>query len=206
MGRCVRRRPRERALDWLLEEAVDPEPCRGPERVDAVAHAAERSRSSSCLRLLRRGRGGSRSRTRTRFSARPFRCAISGRPGGPWPIRGCPMVTSHGDFHRGNVLVRGRRGLGRGLGALRGASRGLRPDAVLGDARAARKTGSYLFEAAVSSIGAARRPRASPASPRARRADDRREASRRRWPSIATRPGRAISSPCCPVCARRQGL
>ena len=58
---------------------------------------------------------------------------------------------------RAKRALRGWQALGRRLGAVREASCGLRPHAVLGDAWRRRRTGSTLFELAVSSIGAARR-------------------------------------------------
>ena len=106
MGRCGLRPSSRAPLHGSSKKPIDSEPCRGPERVDAVANAAEQiaqldlpPRSSSRSRCLDAHSHANR-------SARPFRCAISGPLGEPWPIRGCRQVTSHGDFHRGNVLVR----------------------------------------------------------------------------------------------------
>jgi len=95
----------ERAAGWLLEEAVDPEPCEGPEPIDAVAAAAERIPQLDLPPApARTGRGGSvRTRARLLRSPLPLRDLRSARRTLADP--GLPPVTSHGDFHRGNVLV-----------------------------------------------------------------------------------------------------
>jgi phosphotransferase family enzyme len=94
----------EQAAGWLLEEAVESEPCEGPERIDAVAAAAEQ-----ILQLdlppapARSGRGSLRTRARILRSPLPLRDLRAARRTLDDP--GLPSVTSHGDFHRGNVLV-----------------------------------------------------------------------------------------------------
>ena len=95
----------ERAAAWLLEEAVESEPCEGPERIDAVAAAAERiSQLDLPPAPARSGRGGSlRTRARILRSPLPLRDLRTARRTMDDP--GLPSVTSHGDFHRGNVLV-----------------------------------------------------------------------------------------------------
>jgi Phosphotransferase enzyme family len=95
----------ERAAGWLLEEAVDPEPCEGPEAIDAVAAAAEFIPQLELpLAPARAGRGRSlRTRARILRSPLPLRELRAARRTLADP--GLPPVTSHGDFHRGNVLV-----------------------------------------------------------------------------------------------------
>ena len=95
----------EQAAGWLLEEAVDSEPCEGPERIGAVAAAAERIPHLDLPPApARRGRGGSlRTRARILRSPLPLRDLRMARRTLDDP--GLPSVTSHGDFHRGNVLV-----------------------------------------------------------------------------------------------------
>jgi len=105
----VLRAPRvlDRAGLWLLEEAIDPEPCEGPECVDTVAAAAERIAQLDLppapLRMGRR-RGSIRRRARILRSPLPLRdLRVSQRT---LADPGLPSVTSHGDFHRGNVLLK----------------------------------------------------------------------------------------------------
>jgi phosphotransferase family enzyme len=96
----------ERGSSWLLESAIPGEPCTGPAAVDAVAAAA-----SAVRRLnLPPGPAGSR---RGVFASL-HRAARLVRT--PLPSRDLfasrrilaspklPLVTSHGDFHVGNVL------------------------------------------------------------------------------------------------------
>ena len=145
----------ESSAAWLLEEAIDSEPCRGPERVDAVASAAEQIAQLDLPPAPRRDRAVSmRTRMRIVRSPLPLRDFRASRRTLADP--GLPQVTSHGDFHRGNVLVRdgvawvvdwelsGERPAGYDLmqfwATLEGA-----------DDR------EYLFELAVSSIGSDRR-------------------------------------------------
>ncbi len=97
----------DRAPRWLLEQAVDPEPSAGPECVDAVIAAAERIAELDLPPAPIRTMGGRASlRTRGRIlrSPLPLRDLRSARRTVADP--GLPSVTSHGDFHRGNVLVR----------------------------------------------------------------------------------------------------
>ena len=145
----------ESSAAWLLEEAIDSEPCRGPERVDAVASAAEQIAQLELPPAPRRDHAVSmRTRMRIVRSPLPLRDFWASRRTLADP--GLPQVTSHGDFHRGNVLVRdgvawvvdwelsGERPAGYDLmqfwATLEGA-----------DDR------EYLFELAVSSIGSDRR-------------------------------------------------
>jgi hypothetical protein len=146
----------ERGPDWLLEEAIEPEPCEGAERIDVVAAAAAAIAQLE-LPLAPARSGGSRASLRTR--ARMLRS--------PLPLRdlraarrtladpGLPTVTSHGDFHRGNVLVKGGAAwvVDWELSGLRPAGYDLmqfwatleRPD-----------DRERLFEAAVETVGGAR--------------------------------------------------
>ena len=97
----------DRAARWLLEQAVDPEAPRGPERVDAIIAAAERIAELDLppapIRTMR-GRFSLRTRVRILRSPLPVRDLRSARRTLADP--GLPSVTSHGDFHRGNVLVK----------------------------------------------------------------------------------------------------
>jgi hypothetical protein len=145
----------ESSAAWLLEEAVESEPCRGPERVDAVANAAEQIGQLELPPAPRRDRAVSmRTRMRIVRSPLPLRDVRASRRTLTDP--GLPQVTSHGDFHRGNVLVRdcvawvvdwelsGKRSAGYDV---------MQFWATLDDAQ----DREYLFELAVSSIGADRR-------------------------------------------------
>ena len=145
----------ESSATWLLEEAVDSEPCRGPDRVDAVASAAEQIAQLDLPPAPRRDRAVSmRTRMRLVRSSLPLRDFRASRRTLADP--GLRHVTSHGDFHRGNVLVRdgvawvvdwelsGKRPAGYDV---------MQFWATLDDA----EDREYLFELAVSSIGADRR-------------------------------------------------
>jgi hypothetical protein len=95
----------DRAAGWLLEEAIDSEPCEGPERIDAVAAAGERIAELD----LPPAPAGSGQRVSLLTRARILRSPLPLRD--VWASRrtladpGLPAVTSHGDFHRGNVLL-----------------------------------------------------------------------------------------------------
>ena len=148
----------ERGPNWLLEEAVDPEPCRGAERVDLVAAAAE---AIALLELPPAPTGAGRRMAKARTRARMLRSTLRLRD-----LRaarrtladpGLPAITSHGDFHQGNVLVN------------EGAAwvvdwelSGLRPagyDLMQFWATLERpEDRERLFEAAVATVGRARRP------------------------------------------------
>jgi Phosphotransferase enzyme family len=97
----------DRGGSWLLEEAIDSEPCEGPENVDAVAAAAERipqlDLPPAPMRFGRRG-GTIRRRVRLLRSPLPLRDVRASRRTLADPA--LPVVTSHGDFHRGNVLLK----------------------------------------------------------------------------------------------------
>ena len=147
----------ERSVAWLLEEAVDPEPCRGPDCIDAVAVAGEKIAQLDLPPAPGRpGRGGVSMRTRLRIirSPLPFHDLRASRR--TLADSGLPQVTSHGDFHRGNVLVQdgaiwvvdwelsGKRPAGYDLMQFWATLEGT-------------EDREYLFELAVSSIGADRR-------------------------------------------------
>jgi hypothetical protein len=96
----------ERAGGWLLEHAIDSEPCVGPERIDVVSLAGERIAQLDLPSApAHTGRGGSlRRRVRILRSPLPLRDLRAARRTLAQP--GLPPVMSHGDFHRGNVLVK----------------------------------------------------------------------------------------------------
>lgn len=145
----------ESSATWLLEEAVDSEPCRGPDRVDAVANAGEQIAQLDLPPAPRRDRGVSM-RTRMRIARSPLPLHDFRASRRTLADPGLPQVTSHGDFHRGNVLVRdgvawvvdwelsGKRPAGYDV---------MQFWATLDGA----EDREYLFELAVSSIGADRR-------------------------------------------------
>jgi hypothetical protein len=149
----------DRAARWLLEQAVDPEPSAGFERVDAVIAAGERIAELDLppapVRTLG-GRVSLRTRARILRSPLPLRDLRSARRTLADP--GLPLVTSHGDFHHGNVLVKdgvawvvdwelsGQRPAGYDL---------MQFWATLERA----EDRDRLFQAAVSSIGPDRRPK-----------------------------------------------
>ena len=95
----------ERAAGWLLENAVDSEPFEGAEPIDAVVAAAGRIPHLDLPRApVRPGRAGSlRTRAKLLRSPLPLRDLRAARRTLADP--GLPPVTSHGDFHRGNVLM-----------------------------------------------------------------------------------------------------
>lgn len=147
----------ERGPEWLLEEAIEWEPCEGPERIDAVVSAAEGIAEVDLPRAPARAGGGVSLATRARLlrSPLPLRDLRAARRTLSDP--GLPVVTSHGDFHRGNVLVQdgaawvvdwelsGKRPAGYDLMQFWATIE--RPD-----------DRERLFEAAVESAGAAARP------------------------------------------------
>ena len=81
----------ERSAAWLLEEAVDPEPCRGPDCIDAIVVAGEQIAQLDLPPAP--GRPGrvavSRCALACESSARRSRSTTSGLLAGPWPIQGC---------------------------------------------------------------------------------------------------------------------
>lgn len=148
----------EHGATWLLEEAVEPEPCEGPERIDVVAAAAERiARLELPPAPARFGHSGTSLRTRARMlrSPLPLRDLRAARRTLAEP--GLRMVTSHGDFHRGNVLINGGAAwvVDWELSGKRPAGYDLMQFWATLERAEDRE---YLFELALTSIGAARRP------------------------------------------------
>lgn len=96
----------ESGPDWLLEAAVEPETFRGAGHVELVAAAAERLQSLELPELPpRRGRGSTRARLR--LLASPLPLADLRRARKIMSELRLPLVTTHGDFHPGNVLLGG---------------------------------------------------------------------------------------------------
>jgi hypothetical protein len=147
----------EQSAAWVLEEAVDSEPCRGPERVDAVAAAGEKIAQLDLPPAPgRSGPGGVSLRTRMRIVRSPLPLHDLRASRRTLADPGLPEVTGHGDFHRGNVLVRdgaawvvdwelsGKRPAGYDLMQFWATLEG-------------EEDREHLFELTLSSIGAARR-------------------------------------------------
>jgi len=96
----------ERGTDWLLETAIEPEPFGGAAHVELVAAAAERLQGLELPELPPRpGRG--RARARLRLLASPLPVADLRRARRIMAELRLPLVTTHGDFHPGNVLLSG---------------------------------------------------------------------------------------------------
>ena len=96
----------ERGSDWLLETAIDPEPFGGTAHVELVAAAAERLQGLELPALPGRpGRG--RARARLRLLTSPLPVADLRRARRLLAETRLRSVTTHGDFHPGNVLIRG---------------------------------------------------------------------------------------------------
>jgi hypothetical protein len=94
----------EHGRDWLLEAAVEPEPFGGAGHAGLVVAAAERLRGLELPELPRRsGRG--RARARLRLLASPLPVADLRRARRIMAELRLPLVTTHGDFHPGNVLI-----------------------------------------------------------------------------------------------------
>jgi len=92
--------------DWLLEAAIEPEPFGGAAHVELVAAAAERLQGLELPELPPRpGRG--RARARLRLLASPLPIADLRRARRIMAELRLPLVTTHGDFHPGNVLLSG---------------------------------------------------------------------------------------------------
>lgn len=96
----------DRGPDWLLEAAIGPEPFGGAAHVELVAAAATRLPDLELPELPRRsGRG--RARNRLRLLASPLPVADLRRARRIMAELRLPLVTTHGDFHPGNVLISG---------------------------------------------------------------------------------------------------
>ena len=96
----------ERGLDWLLETAVDPEPFGGTAHAELVAAAAERLQGLELPELPGRpGRGSMRARLT--LLASPLPLADLRRARRVLAETRLRSVTTHGDFHPGNVLISG---------------------------------------------------------------------------------------------------
>ena len=96
----------ERGPDWLLETAIEPEPFGGARHADLVAAAAERLQALDLPELPARPQRGS-FRARLRVLASPLPVADLGRARRVLAESRLPLVTTHGDFHPGNVLISG---------------------------------------------------------------------------------------------------
>lgn len=147
----------ERAEGWLLEQAVHPEPCEGSDRIDVVSLASERIAQLDLPPApARTGRGGSlRARARILRSPLPLRDLLGARRTLAAP--GLPPVTSHGDFHLGNVLV--KDGVAWVVDWELSGEHPAGYDLMQFWATLERdEDRERLFEAAVTSIGATRRP------------------------------------------------
>jgi hypothetical protein len=96
----------EHGRDWLLEAAIESEPFGGVVHVELVVAAAERLRGLELPELPRcPGRG--RARARLRLLASPLPVADLRRARRIMAELRLPLVTTHGDFHPGNVLISG---------------------------------------------------------------------------------------------------
>jgi len=94
----------ERGPDWLLETAIEPEPFGGVAHVDLVAAAAERLQALDLPELPARPQRGS-FRARLRLLGSPLPVADLRRARRVLADSRLPLVTTHGDFHPGNVLI-----------------------------------------------------------------------------------------------------
>ena len=147
----------ERSVDWLLEQAVDSEPCQGPDCIDAVAAAGEKIAQLELPPAP--GRSGPRGvsmLTRLRILRSPLPLHDLRASRRTLADSGLLQVTSHGDFHRGNVLVQDGAAwvVDWELSGKRPAGYDLMQFWATLEAAEDRE---YLFELAVSSIGADRR-------------------------------------------------
>jgi hypothetical protein len=94
----------ERGPDWLLETAIEPEPFGGAAHVELLAGAAGRLQGLELPELPGRpGRGSMRARVR--LLASPLPVADLRRARRVLAEIRLPPVTTHGDFHPGNVLI-----------------------------------------------------------------------------------------------------
>ena len=96
----------ERGMDWLLESAIEAEPFGGASHVELVAAAADRLRGLELPELPPRSTRG-RAAARLRLLASPLPVADLRRARRIMAERRLPSVTTHGDFHPGNVLISG---------------------------------------------------------------------------------------------------
>ena len=96
----------ERGTDWLLETAIEAEPFGGASHVELVVAAAERLRGLELPELPPRLERG-RARARLRLLASPLPVADLRRARKIMAELRLPSVTTHGDFHQGNVLING---------------------------------------------------------------------------------------------------
>ena len=96
----------ERGMDWLLEAAIEPEPFGGVAHVELIAAAAERLQALGLPELPPRPEPG-RARARLRLLASPLPLADLRRARRVMAEIRLPSVTTHGDFHPGNVLISG---------------------------------------------------------------------------------------------------
>lgn len=99
----------ERGFDWLLEKAIEAEPFGGPDHVALVSAAAVRLQE---LDLPARPLGNGSPRAlkalrRFRMLISPVLLADVRRARRILAESELPVVTTHGDFHPGNVLVSG---------------------------------------------------------------------------------------------------
>ena len=96
----------ERGPDWLLETAIEPEPFGGAAHVELVAAAAERLQALDLPELQARPQRGS-FRARLRLLGSPLPVADLRRARRVLAESRLPLITTHGDFHPGNVLISG---------------------------------------------------------------------------------------------------
>jgi hypothetical protein len=95
----------ERGADWSLEAGIEPEPFGGPEHVRLVAAAAAEVQELDLPEPPDRPTGGSRWRGRLRLLRSPLPLADVRKARAIVAAGELPLVTSHGDFHPGNVLL-----------------------------------------------------------------------------------------------------
>lgn len=96
----------ERGPGWLLETAIEPEPFGGADHVGLVAAAAERLQGLELPEPPARAERPS-VRARLRLLASPLPVADLRRARRVMAEIRLPLVTTHGDFHPGNVLING---------------------------------------------------------------------------------------------------
>ena len=96
----------ERGTDWFLETAIEAEPFGGAAHVELVAAAAKRLQTLELPELLPRPERG-RARARLRLLGSPLPVADLRRARRVLAETRLRSVTTHGDFHPGNVLISG---------------------------------------------------------------------------------------------------
>jgi hypothetical protein len=94
----------EHGRDWLLETAIEAEPFAGSSHVKLVTAAAERLQGLELPELPPRP-GPGRVRARLRLLASPLPVSDLRRARRIMAELRLPLVTTHGDFHPGNVLI-----------------------------------------------------------------------------------------------------